>query len=192
MTDLPINQVVTGDCREVMAEWPSGCIDFVMFSPPFWGLRDYGEEAESVWGEDEDCDHVWDSSEVHHDNLRFRDPNDTAEVGNNANPKVYSEPDRRQEFCSRCGAWRGQLGLEPDYRMYVQHLVEVGREIKRILKPSGSWYLNLGDTYCNDSKVRDKSTQQFDREDEDWIREKAELSLAENCQEWIYLRSARC
>jgi len=147
MTDLPINQVVTGDCREVMAEWPSDCIDFVMFSPPFWGLRDYGEEAESVWDEDENCDHVWDSNEVHHDNLRFRDPNDTAEVGNNGNPEVYSESDRRQEFCSRCGAWCGQLGLEPDYRMYVQHLVEVGREIKRILKPSGSWYLNLGDTY---------------------------------------------
>jgi len=152
MSELPINQVVTGDCREVMAEWPSDCIDFVMFSPPFWGLRDYGEEVESVWGGDENCNHVWSSSEVHHDNLRFRDPNENAKVGNNANPEVYSEPDREQEFCSKCGAWRGQLGLEPDYRMYVQHLVEVGREIKQILKPSGSWYLNLGDTYAGSGK----------------------------------------
>jgi len=168
MSELPINQVVTGDCREVMAEWPENCIDFVMFSPPFWGLRDYGEEAESVWGGDENCDHKWDSSEVHHDNLRFRDPNDTAEVGNNANPEVYSEPDRRQEFCSRCGAWRGQLGLEPNYRMYVQHLVEVGREIKRILKPSGSWYLNLGDTYagsgCGTNDHRGRTEKYADTE----------------------------
>jgi len=31
--------------------------------------------------------------------------------------------------------------------MYIDHLVEVCREIKRVLKPSGSFYLNLGDTY---------------------------------------------
>jgi len=142
MTELPINQVVTGDCREVMDEWPEDCIDFVMFSPPYWGLRDYGEEAKSVWGGDEDCDHIW-GDEI---------PAAGSRTNDNSNQPKKEVFERRDEwessnFCQKCGAWRGQLGLEPDYRMYVQHLVEVGREIKRILKPSGSWYLNLGDTY---------------------------------------------
>ena len=101
-----------------------------------------------VWGGDSNCDHEWVSKKVHHDNLRFRDPNDTANVGTDKNPEVYSEPDREHSFCQKCGAWRGQLGLEPDYQMYIQNLVEVGRAIKRVLRPNGSWYLNLGDTYA--------------------------------------------
>jgi len=145
MTKLPINQVVTGDCREIMTGWPSGCIDFVMFSPPFWGLRDYGEEAESVWGGDSDCEHDFEVRE--RKTTQGGNPGTTAQVG--ATKAGVQRELIEEGFCSKCGAWRGQLGLEPDYRLYVQHLVEVGREIKRILKPSGSWYLNLGDTYCS-------------------------------------------
>jgi len=146
MSELPINQVVTGDCREVMAEWPSDCIDFVMFSPPFWGLRDYGEEAESVWGGDESYGHEWGDKIPHPQSKSGKHTSDIELGAKDAQHQVREEGDMGS-FCQKCGAWRGQLGLEPDYRMYVQHLVEVGREIKRILKPSGSWYLNLGDTY---------------------------------------------
>lgn len=32
-------------------------------------------------------------------------------------------------------------------QMYIDHLVEVFREVKRVLKKSGSFYLNIGDTY---------------------------------------------
>jgi len=41
----------------------------------------------------------------------------------------------------------GQIGLEPTYQEYVAKMVEVGREIRRVLRGDGSWYLNLGDTY---------------------------------------------
>jgi len=37
--------------------------------------------------------------------------------------------------------------LEPHPQLYIDHLVEVCREIKRILSPDGSFYLNLGDAY---------------------------------------------
>ena len=43
--------------------------------------------------------------------------------------------------------WFGQLGLEPDYHMFIDHIVEVCKEIKRVLKKTGSFYMNLGDTY---------------------------------------------
>lgn len=41
----------------------------------------------------------------------------------------------------------GGIGLEPDYREYVRHLADIFLELKRILKPEGSFWLNIGDTY---------------------------------------------
>lgn len=41
MSELPINQIVTGDCREVMAEWPESCIDLVVTSPPYNVGKEY-------------------------------------------------------------------------------------------------------------------------------------------------------
>lgn len=48
----------------------------------------------------------------------------------------------------RCGAWYGQLGLEPTWQSYVAHLVAILQEVRRVLTPSGSLWLNLGDTFC--------------------------------------------
>lgn len=52
-----------------------------------------------------------------------------------------------REYCERCGAWRGQLGLEPTPDLYVQHMVEIGREIRRVLRDDGVFFLNIGDSY---------------------------------------------
>lgn len=41
----------------------------------------------------------------------------------------------------------GGIGLEADYRDFVRHLTLVFSELKRVLKPEGSFWLNLGDTY---------------------------------------------
>ena len=41
----------------------------------------------------------------------------------------------------------GQLGLEPHPQMFIDHMVQISREIRRVLKKKGSYYLNLGDTY---------------------------------------------
>lgn len=41
----------------------------------------------------------------------------------------------------------GGIGLEADYRDFVKHLASVFSELKRILKPEGSFWLNIGDTY---------------------------------------------
>jgi len=38
---LPINTIIEGDCLEVMADWPDGCVDLVVTSPPYDDLRDY-------------------------------------------------------------------------------------------------------------------------------------------------------
>ena len=31
-----------GDCLDVMRSMPTGSVDCVVTSPPYWGLRDYG------------------------------------------------------------------------------------------------------------------------------------------------------
>ncbi len=49
--------------------------------------------------------------------------------------------------CSSCGAWRGQLGLEPSPDLYVSHMVELFRGVRRVLKPQGTMWVNLGDCY---------------------------------------------
>ena len=43
----------------------------------------------------------------------------------------------------------GQLGQEPTPEAYVANLVAVFREVRRVLKPSGTCWLNLGDSYAN-------------------------------------------
>lgn len=39
------------------------------------------------------------------------------------------------------------FGLEPSLPLYISHLVEVFRELKRVLHPSGTFWLNIGDCY---------------------------------------------
>jgi DNA modification methylase len=51
-------------------------------------------------------------------------------------------------FCQACGAWRGELGLEPTPDLYVAHMVEVFREVRRALTDDGTLWLNLGDSYA--------------------------------------------
>jgi len=55
-------------------------------------------------------------------------------------------------------AWRGSLGLEPTPDLYVQHLVGVFREVRRVLRKDGTLFLNLGDSYFSGSNARPYST----------------------------------
>ena len=58
-----------------------------------------------------------------------------------------------------------QVGMEPTPQEYVDRLVRVFREVKRVLRPDGTLWLNLGDTYASSATGahgitggRDKST----------------------------------
>ena len=45
--------------------------------------------------------------------------------------------------------WSGSLGLEPTPDLYVQHLVGIFREVRRVLRDDGTIWLNLGDSYTS-------------------------------------------
>lgn len=46
----------------------------------------------------------------------------------------------------------GQIGLEPTPAEFVAELVKVFREVRRVLRDDGTLWLNLGDSYANDTK----------------------------------------
>jgi site-specific DNA-methyltransferase (adenine-specific) len=58
-------------------------------------------------------------------------------------------------FCSKCSAWKGCLGLEPTFYLYVKHLCDIFDEIKRVLRSTGTCWVNIGDTHA--SKTKGKS-----------------------------------
>jgi len=63
--------------------------------------------------------------------------------------------------------------LEPDFNLYLDHMMIVCAEIKRVLKKTGSFWLNLGDSYggswqdygSRNGGQRAKSTESWERKD---------------------------
>ena len=47
----------------------------------------------------------------------------------------------------------GGIGLEASPQEYIDSLFEIIKEVKRVLKPSGSFWLNIGDSYQNKSLI---------------------------------------
>ena len=52
------------------------------------------------------------------------------------------------QFCRKCTAWSGSLGLEPTPELYIQHIVQVFAEIRRVLRKDGTCWLNISDSYA--------------------------------------------
>ena len=46
----------------------------------------------------------------------------------------------------------GMIGLEPTFDEHLSRLVEVFREVRRVLRTDGTCWLNYGDAYANDGK----------------------------------------
>lgn len=53
----------------------------------------------------------------------------------------------------------GQIGLEPTPEAFVEEMVSVFREVRRVLRDDGTLWLNLGDSYNNRTRVRGSSHQ---------------------------------
>ena len=93
--------ILQGNCLDTLQTLDSESIDCCITSPPYWGLRDYGE------GE--------------------------------------------------------QLGLEKTPEEYVANMVKVFSEVKRVLKPDGTLWLNLGDSYAGGGRGCETPKQQTNK-----------------------------
>jgi len=90
MSDLELNTVHVGDCISILRGMAADSIDCCVTSPPYWGLRDYGNDE--------------------------------------------------------------QIGLESTPDAYIAKMVAVFAEVRRVLKPEGTCWLNLGDSYAGSGK----------------------------------------
>ena len=138
---ITVADVLTG-LRSV----PDSSIHTVVTSPPYWGLRDYGT---GEWqGGDPSCDHRGRSQ---------TSPASTLGDWKSGGGAEYKEGTGGMPFrgqCGKCGAVRvdRQIGLERTPEEYIGRLVEVFREVKRVLRDDGTLWLNIGDSYANDGK----------------------------------------
>ena len=120
---------------------PDESIDMIITSPPYYNMRDYGKTTETIWDEQAGCKHVFGKPIV-----RKRRSGDKGSVVYN-NRKGVDQFNSSSQFCIKCGAWKGQLGLEPDFHLYIKHLLDIFEEVKRVLKIDGTCWINIGDIY---------------------------------------------
>jgi len=143
------NTIICGDAREVLAQMPEESVHCVITSPPYWGLRSY-EGTECIFGGDEGCEHEWTftpEKEGHAGKKRWQHiAGDTVGKVRDASPESWKMY-RQGAFCSLCGCWRGQYGLEPTPEIYVEHTLEFLRAIWRVLRKDGVVWWNIGDSY---------------------------------------------
>lgn len=130
--------ILQGDCRTILPLLPDESVHCCATSPPYWGLRDYGT---ATW--------VGGNPNHAHDGVPAR--NGRGGSGGPGKQTTGKFPSDLPVAVCSCGARRidQQLGLEPTYQEYVQHMVEVFREVRRVLRDDGTLWLNLGDSYNN-------------------------------------------
>ena len=137
---MELDKVYLGDALEVIRSFPDESVDCVVTSPPYFGLRDYGT---GTWvGGDPNCNHYRDtkaSDKVATGHKRMQ------EAGSPVGDAIY------RSVCPKCGAVREdkQIGLEDTPDEYVERLVLLFREIRRVLKKEGTLWVNIGDSYNN-------------------------------------------
>lgn len=132
MTDLLT--ILQGNCLKRLRELPDDRFQMCVTSPPYWNLRDYGT---AEWeGGDAECTH------------------EIRRAAGKRQSKAYhhgksAKADRINRKQCRCGALRRdeQIGLEDTPAEYAASIVEVFQEVRRVLKPDGCCYINIGDSY---------------------------------------------
>ena len=144
---LETNAIYCMDVREGLKKMSDESVDCVVTSPPYWVTRDYSLEP-VLWGGDPKCRH--DFAEVP---ARLAHENRQNLVGGTIGNLKYrhglhGHGTSKAGVCRKCGAWRGSLGLESDFNLYIEHLCNVFDEVLRILKKTGTLWVNLGDTYA--------------------------------------------
>ena len=138
------SKIIVGNCLDVLRRLPSDSVHCAVSSPPYFGLRDYGLPP-SIWGGAADCFHQW-GDEIVHDG-RDHVPGVNSEFKDRAVAEARRKKGTNGAFCVHCDAWRGCLGHEPTPDLYIEHLVLIFAEVRRILRPEGTLWLNLGDSY---------------------------------------------
>jgi site-specific DNA-methyltransferase (cytosine-N4-specific) len=130
-------QLLLGDARTVLSTLPESCVDMICTSPPYFAARDYGTGA---WhGGHLGCDHA------------------------TAPSLAAARAAGTERVCPTCQAvWVDQqYGLEPTPVAYVATMRAVFEEARRVLRPDGTLWLNLGDSYAGGELGRNDARRRY-------------------------------
>jgi len=131
------NRILIGNNIDTLKTIPDKSVNCCVTSPPYYGLRDYGT---ATWeGGDPACSHSDDTKVTEKTLSSDRIPKGDA---------IY------KTVCPKCGAVRidEQIGLEETPGEYINKLIDVFREVKRILRDDGTLWVNIGDSYAGSGK----------------------------------------
>ncbi len=132
-------EVQIGDSRRLIHGLANKSIDCVVTSPPYWGLRDYKTKP-IIFDGLPDCEHAW-GADISCD----KSGGTNGGISTTQDESIHIHT--KTNFCSICGAWRGQLGLEPTPELFIKHLLDFFDDVKLKLKDEGNCFVNLGDSY---------------------------------------------
>lgn len=142
--------VLCGDVLDRLRELPDESVQCVVTSPPYWGLRDYGT---ATWtGGDPACEHAGTTTRTSDADV-YRGTTEGPQ-----HPRPAAAPHRGGDpWRCACGAVRvdQQIGLEPTLAEFLDRLVDVFREVRRVLRPDGVCWLNMGDAYASKTRGTD-------------------------------------
>lgn len=132
------NKIYQGNAIDVLKTFEDNSIDCCVTSPPYYALRDYGT---GTWvGGKPDCPHYRTS--------KSSDKTITGHKRMQENKSPVGDAIYK-DVCPLCGAIRvdNQIGLEETPQKYIERLTEVFMEVHRVLKPEGTLWVNIGDSY---------------------------------------------
>ena len=124
MAERPAYELIHASAR--LLPLADKSVQSVVTSVPYWALRDYEDVRPEPWGGDPEHLHTW------------------QDAGGGA-----TETPLRPLSCP-CGAWFGKLGLEDHPDDYVAHIVQVMREVRRVMRDDALAFVNIGDSYIAD------------------------------------------
>lgn len=102
------------------------------------------------------------------------------------NAGSFFAPQAQAQGTCACGAWLGSLGLEPLPEMFIEHLVEIFRGVRRVLRPDGLLWVNLGDSYAGSGKGPSNSLNRSNPHSHDAGKAMRGLNrLTDTPTEWI-------
>lgn len=144
---MPNVTLITGDSTEVLHGLPDESVHACVCSPPYFGLRDYGTAR---WiGGDPACNHLRESSKVSRRSTLRLDGRE--HKGPYAGEKATIPGYPYTDVCGLCGATRvdRQIGVERSPESYIENVVSVFSEVRRVLRSDGTCWVVVGDSWNN-------------------------------------------
>lgn len=132
------NKVLCGDVISELKRIPDESIDTVITSPPYFGLRSYDSLYDKEFSNKEKAK-KWILKKEKENKDYF---SKIREIKNVKNKTIGYKAIIYSKFIKK-----NQVGLEETPKDYINRMVEIAKEVKRVLKKTGSFWLNIGDSY---------------------------------------------